>query len=131
MAQETLFKLHSPVLKNMRAVTDTAFLDTILLPSVCSCLGRRPDLVCTLLLGDKEENTSSSSSSWPGHRLFLQAVQGLAAELSPCRGCPEFTHAEGLGKTLSRATLQPNTHLKGAWAQRGLRGLLTSVGFAE
>lgn len=130
MAQETLLKLHSPVLKNMRAVTDT-----ILLPSVCSCLGRRqissPETSCTLLLGDKEENTSSTSSSWPGHRLFLRAVQGLAAELSPCRGCPEFTHAKGEGKILSRATVQPNTHLKGAWTQRGLRGLLTSVGFVE
>lgn len=115
MAQETLFKLCSP---------DTALHDNILLPSVCSCLGRRPGLLsrasCTLLLGDKEGNTRSSSS-WSGHRLFPRGVQVLVAGLSPCRGCPALTQLKEGGKALSRATLQPNT--AHTWGEPGPQGV--------
>lgn len=90
-----------------------------------------PETSCTLLLGDKEENTSSSS--WPGHRLFPRDVQVLAAELSPCRGCPAFAHAEGGGQSSQQGhpPAKHSTHLKGAWAQRGLREFLSSVWFVE
>lgn len=92
--------------------------------SVCSCLGRRPGFLsrasCTLLLGDEEGNTSSSSS-WPGHRLFPRGVQILVAVLSPCRGCPALTQMREGGKALSRATLQPNTAL--TWKEPGPKGV--------
>lgn len=122
MAQETLFKLYSPVMKNMRVQVHTKpFLITSSFPVFAAAWAddqiSPPETSCTLLLGDKEETTSSSK--WPRHRLFPQGVQVLVAVLSPCRGCPALAHAEG-GRQ-SRATFQPNTAL--TWKEPGPKGV--------
>lgn len=96
-----------------------------------------PVTSCTLLLRDKEEN--SSSSSWPGYRLFPRGVQVLLVVLSPCRGCPAFAHAEGGGQSSQQGhptakhsnTAAHNSSPARSLGPKGLRGFLSSVWFVE
>lgn len=132
MSQETLFELYSPVLKNMSVCTDTALYDNILPRRVCSCLGRRPGLLSRDLLHPSpgRQGGKHQQQQLARHRLFPRGVQVLAAEFM---GCPAFAHAEGGGQSSQQGhpPAKHSTHLKGAWAQRGLREFLSSVWFVE
>lgn len=103
MAQETLFKLYSPVLKNMRVQAQTALFNNILLPSVCSCLGRGPGLLSSDLL---HPSTGRHRGKQQQQQLArVQAVPpgcaGLACGAQPLQGLSSIRSCWGRGAKLS------------------------------